>query len=69
MKTPFDDFTLEDYADSPQQLNGVDCGVFTILNAYFLSIHSDVKLLNYTQDDARSYRECIANCLLSGGIL
>ena len=47
----------------PQQRNGVDCGMFSIICADFLS---DDLPLTYGQKDMPSFREKVAASILSG---
>eukprot|EP00586_Coscinodiscus_wailesii_P005449 CAMPEP_0172486486 /NCGR_PEP_ID=MMETSP1066-20121228/15077_1 /TAXON_ID=671091 /ORGANISM="Coscinodiscus wailesii, Strain CCMP2513" /LENGTH=526 /DNA_ID=CAMNT_0013252475 /DNA_START=10 /DNA_END=1590 /DNA_ORIENTATION=+ len=49
--------------ETPQQMNGFDCGVFTCMFADYLS---QGKELTFTQDDVTPFREKIALSILNG---
>jgi sentrin-specific protease 1 len=60
------DWTLVDREPHvPQQINGFDCGVFTIMCADFLS---DTLPLNYSQEDVSFFRRKIAADILRGSL-
>ena len=54
-KSPFDtsDFTMENVKDIPKQMNGSDCGMFTLKYAEYLSRNAS---LTFTQEDMPYYR-------------
>ena len=54
------------YKDVPQQSNGVDCGVFVLVCADFLS---DDLPLDYSQEEMEHYRQKIATDILRGSLL
>jgi sentrin-specific protease 1 len=49
--------------DCPQQRNGYDCGVFTLLNSLHLSKGAQ---LEYDPNEAKSFRRVVANMILHG---
>ena len=54
-KTPFDTsgFELENVKDIPRQMNGSDCGMFTLKYSEYLSRNASI---TFTQDDMPYYR-------------
>ena len=54
---------ISEEAAVPQQTNGVDCGVFTIVCADFIS---DVLRLSYSQKDMSTFREKIGTDIIRG---
>lgn len=65
-----DEWTLEAAIDSvpdlPQQQNGVDCGMFTIMFADFLS--DDLPLSKFDQCDILGYRRKVVARILNGSL-
>ena len=66
------DFNKEDWqlfknnkSETPQQLNGYDCGVFTIMYADFLTENLP---LSFSQKDIALFRERICAALLRGNL-
>lgn len=55
-------FDLEHLLSVPQQQNGYDCGVFTLLNALYISKNEP---LTYQPSDATTFRRVIGNRILS----
>lgn len=55
-------FTMEHLLKVPQQQNGFDCGVFTLLNAFYISKN---EALTYQPADATTFRRIIGNTILS----
>ena len=55
-KTPFDtsDFELENVKDIPRQMNGSDCGMFTLKYSEYLSRNASI---TFTQEDMPYYRQ------------
>lgn len=58
-------FYSADQTTTPQQRNGFDCGVFTCMNADFISDDLD---LAFSQDDMPMFREKIAANVLRGSL-
>ena len=54
-KTPFDTsgFELENVKDIPRQMNGSDCGMFTLKYSEYLSRNASI---TFTQEDMPYYR-------------
>ena len=54
-KTPFDtsDFSLENVKDIPRQMNGSDCGMFTLKYSEYLARNAGI---TFTQEDMPYYR-------------
>jgi sentrin-specific protease 1 len=55
-KAPFDtsDFELENVKDIPRQMNGSDCGMFTLKYSEYLSRNASI---TFTQEDMPYYRQ------------
>ncbi|CCH43883.1 Ubiquitin-like-specific protease 1 [Wickerhamomyces ciferrii] len=54
-------YTFEHLLDVPQQQNGFDCGVFTLLNAFHISKNEP---LSYQPSDATLFRRIIGHTIL-----
>lgn len=55
-------FEFEHLLDVPQQQNGFDCGVFTLLNAFYIANNEP---LTYKASDATTFRRIIGHTILS----
>lgn len=55
-------FEQEHLLNVPQQQNGSDCGVFTLMNAFYISKNEP---LTYQPSDAKTFRKVIGNTILS----
>ena len=58
-----DGFTSEQIVNCPQQMNGYDCGVFTLMNCLCLS---EGETLNYQPSQATAFRRFVAHRILHG---
>ncbi|KAH3682929.1 hypothetical protein WICPIJ_006101 [Wickerhamomyces pijperi] len=59
-------FKLEHVLDCPQQGNGYDCGIFTLMNSLHFAKLDPVEL-NYQSTDSKMFRRIVANELLKLG--
>ncbi|CAK5059416.1 unnamed protein product [Meloidogyne enterolobii] len=56
-----EDWTLKELLDVPQQRNGIDCGIFSLLYAYY---EVDGRYMDFTQEHISYFRRKICKELL-----
>ena len=56
-----EDWTLKELIDVPQQRNGIDCGIFSLVYAYYVA---EGRYMDFTQEHISYFRRKICRDLL-----
>jgi len=56
-----EDWTLKELIDVPQQRNGIDCGIFSLVYAYYVA---EGRCMDFTQEHISYFRRKICRDLL-----